>query len=123
MKQVMACLCGLSPQDLALAGASCQSDAFKTSQNQATRTNPSRRLRNPDRRLRGNRAARGLPARLASRWSSAFGATADLAKQIENGAPFDVSAAADAEHVSNNLETKVVTSRREAARFMRVAGW
>jgi molybdate transport system substrate-binding protein len=28
-----------------------------------------------------------------------FGATADLAKQIENGAPFDVFAAADREHV------------------------
>jgi molybdate transport system substrate-binding protein len=28
-----------------------------------------------------------------------FGATADLAKQIENGAPFDVFASADAEHV------------------------
>src|SRR6266849_10330942 len=28
-----------------------------------------------------------------------FGATADLARQIENGAPFDVFAAADTEHV------------------------
>jgi molybdate transport system substrate-binding protein len=28
-----------------------------------------------------------------------FGATADLAKQIENGAPFDVFAAADTEHI------------------------
>src|SRR5712691_8709220 len=28
-----------------------------------------------------------------------FGSTADLAKQIENGAPFDVFAAADTEHV------------------------
>lgn len=34
-----------------------------------------------------------------------FGATADLAKQIENGAPFDVFAAADTEHVAQ-LETK-----------------
>jgi molybdate transport system substrate-binding protein len=34
-----------------------------------------------------------------------FGATADLAKQIENGAPFDVFAAADSEHVEQ-LETK-----------------
>lgn len=34
-----------------------------------------------------------------------FGATADLAKQIENGAPFDVFAAADAEHVEQ-LEGK-----------------
>jgi len=34
-----------------------------------------------------------------------FGATADLARQIENGAPFDVFAAADSEHVEQ-LETK-----------------
>jgi len=34
-----------------------------------------------------------------------FGATADLAKQIENGAPFDVFAAADTEHV-DALERK-----------------
>ena len=34
-----------------------------------------------------------------------FGATADLAKQIENGAPFDVFAAADTEHVEQ-LESK-----------------
>lgn len=34
-----------------------------------------------------------------------FGATADLAKQIENGAPFDVFAAADVEHV-DALESK-----------------
>jgi len=30
-----------------------------------------------------------------------FGATADLAKQVENGAPFDVFAAADTEHVDS----------------------
>jgi molybdate transport system substrate-binding protein len=34
-----------------------------------------------------------------------FGATADLAKQIENGAPFDVFAAADSEHIEQ-LESK-----------------
>jgi molybdate transport system substrate-binding protein len=34
-----------------------------------------------------------------------FGATADLAKQIENGAPFDVFLAADTEHV-DQLENK-----------------
>jgi molybdate transport system substrate-binding protein len=34
-----------------------------------------------------------------------FGATADLAKQIENGAPFDVFASADSEHVEE-LERK-----------------
>jgi molybdate transport system substrate-binding protein len=31
--------------------------------------------------------------------TNSFGATADLAKQIENGAPFDVFASADVEHV------------------------
>ncbi len=34
-----------------------------------------------------------------------FGATADLARQIENGAPFDVYAAADVEHI-DGLENK-----------------
>jgi molybdate transport system substrate-binding protein len=33
-----------------------------------------------------------------------FGATADLAKQIENGAPFDVFAAADVTHVSGLVQ-------------------
>jgi molybdate transport system substrate-binding protein len=38
-------------------------------------------------------------ARTGVRVVYSFGATADLAKQIENGAPFDVFAAADVEHV------------------------
>jgi molybdate transport system substrate-binding protein len=38
-------------------------------------------------------------ARTGVRVRFSFGATADLAKQIENGAPFDVFASADAEHV------------------------
>lgn len=46
---------------------------------------------------------------LGKRWTKksgvrvrfSFGATADLAKQIENGAPFDVFAAADVEHVAD----------------------
>jgi molybdate transport system substrate-binding protein len=44
-------------------------------------------------------------ARTGIRVVFSFGATADLAKQIENGAPFDVFAAADTEHVEQ-LETK-----------------
>jgi len=48
-------------------------------------------------------------AELGERWTKksgvrvrfSFGATADLAKQIENGAPFDVFAAADVEHVAD----------------------
>lgn len=38
-------------------------------------------------------------ARTGIRVTYSFGATADLEKQIENGAPFDVFAAADVEHV------------------------
>jgi len=40
-------------------------------------------------------------ARTGVRVRLSFGATADLARQIENGAPFDVFAAADVEHVDN----------------------
>ena len=38
-------------------------------------------------------------ARTGVKVTNSFGATADLAKQIENGAPFDVFASADVEHV------------------------
>jgi len=38
-----------------------------------------------------------------------FGGTADLAKQIENGAPFDVFAAADVAHVDNLEEKGLLT--------------
>ena len=38
-----------------------------------------------------------------------FGATADLAKQIENGAPFDVFAAADVVHVSTLEQKGMIT--------------
>lgn len=39
-----------------------------------------------------------------------FGSTADLAKQIENGAPFDVFAAADVVHVSTLEQKGLITS-------------
>lgn len=42
---------------------------------------------------------RQFTARTGIRVIYSFGATADLAKQIENGAPFDLFAAADVEHV------------------------
>lgn len=42
---------------------------------------------------------RQFTARTGVRVTYSFGATADLAKQIENGAPFDVFASADVEHV------------------------
>jgi molybdate transport system substrate-binding protein len=38
-------------------------------------------------------------ARTGLKVTNSFGATADLSKQIENGAPFDVFASADVEHV------------------------
>jgi molybdate transport system substrate-binding protein len=47
-----------------------------------------------------------------------FGATADLAKQIENGAPFDVFAAADTEHVEQ-LELKGLLTPGSRALYAR----
>lgn len=47
-----------------------------------------------------------------------FGSTADLAKQIENGAPFDVFAAADVAHVLN-LEQKGLITSDTARRYAR----
>ncbi|MBC7911232.1 MAG: molybdate ABC transporter substrate-binding protein [Pyrinomonadaceae bacterium] len=43
-----------------------------------------------------------------------FGATADLAKQIENGAPFDLFAAADVEHVDGLDSQGLLTSGTRA---------
>jgi len=47
-----------------------------------------------------------------------FGATADLAKQIENGAPFDVFAAADSEH-PEQLEAKGLLTPNSRAIYAR----
>lgn len=46
-----------------------------------------------------NELGKQFTARTGIRVVYSFGATADLAKQIENGAPFDLFAAADTEHV------------------------
>jgi molybdate transport system substrate-binding protein len=43
-----------------------------------------------------------------------FGATAELAKQIENGAPYDLFAAADVEHVDGLLHEGLLTPGTEA---------
>lgn len=43
-----------------------------------------------------------------------FGATADLARQIENGAPFDVFAAADIEHVEALNRQGLLTAETQA---------
>jgi molybdate transport system substrate-binding protein len=42
---------------------------------------------------------KAFTSRTGIRIRTSFGATADLARQIENGAPFDVFAAADVEHI------------------------
>lgn len=49
---------------------------------------------------------------------NSFGATADLAKQIENGAPFDVFAAADVKHV-DALESKGLLAEGARAVYAR----
>lgn len=46
-----------------------------------------------------NELGKQFTARTGIRVVYSFGATADLAKQIEQGAPFDIFAAADTEHV------------------------
>jgi molybdate transport system substrate-binding protein len=48
-----------------------------------------------------NELGKQFTARTGIRVVYSFGATADLAKQIEQGAPFDIFAAADSEHVEN----------------------
>lgn len=48
-------------------------------------------------------------ARRGVRVTFSFGATADLARQIENGAPFDVFASADVEHVERLNSLGLVT--------------
>ncbi len=48
-------------------------------------------------------------ARKGVRVTFSFGATADLARQIENGAPFDVFASADVEHVERLNSLGLVT--------------
>ena len=85
-----------------LVGVSCSSDGVRNSQQESQKLTVA--------------AASNLTdafAEIGPRFTSktgihvvfSFGATADLAKQIENGAPFDVFAAADTEHVEQ-LETK-----------------
>lgn len=48
-------------------------------------------------------------ARTGVRVTFSFGATADLSRQIENGAPFDVFASADVEHVERLNQSGLVT--------------
>ncbi len=68
---------------------------------------------------------RRFTERTGTRVTYSFGATGDLARQIENGAPFDVFAAADVEHVdalgSKNLlsgDTRAVFARGRLVLWM-----
>src|ERR1051326_8368367 len=58
--------------------------------------------------------AKSFTAQTGIRVTFSFGATADLAKQIENGGPFDVFAAADVDHV-DDLVNKTLLVRETRA--------
>ncbi|MDQ3920692.1 MAG: molybdate ABC transporter substrate-binding protein [Acidobacteriota bacterium] len=58
--------------------------------------------------------ARRFNARTGVRVTLSFGATADLARQIENGAPFDVFAAADTSHVDELARRGLLTDGTRA---------
>lgn len=62
--------------------------------------------------------ARRFTAQTGIRVVLSFGATADLARQIENGAPFDVFAAADVAHVEQ-LERKNLLVEQSRALYAR----
>lgn len=53
--------------------------------------------------------AKNFTAQTGIRVTYSFGATADLAKQIENGAPFDLFASADLKHVNQLEQKKLLT--------------
>jgi molybdate transport system substrate-binding protein len=57
---------------------------------------------------------RRFNARTGVRVTLSFGATADLARQIENGAPFDVYAAADTSHVDELARKGLLTDGTRA---------
>ena len=82
-----------------LAGAGCRSEATKNGQQDLTIAAASN--------LTDAFAEIGpkFTSKTGIRVVFSFGSTTDLAKQIENGAPFDVFTAADSEHVEQ-LETK-----------------
>ena len=84
---------------VALAGGGCNPNATKNGQQELTIAAASN--------LTDAFAELGprFTTKTGIRVTFSFGATADLAKQIENGAPFDVFAAADSEHVEQ-LEGK-----------------
>jgi molybdate transport system substrate-binding protein len=67
---------------------------------------------------------RQFTARTGVRVIYSFGATAELAKQIENGAPFDVFASADVEHVDElNVKGLLVAGTRAVYARGRLVLW
>jgi molybdate transport system substrate-binding protein len=115
VKQILTCAVCLII--ISLVGVSCRSETSKISQNQAT-----------DLTIAAAANLTDAFAEIGPRFTSktgikvvfSFGATADLAKQIENGAPFDVFASADSEHVEQ-LETKGLLTPGSRAIYAR--GW
>jgi molybdate transport system substrate-binding protein len=95
-----------------LAGAGCRSETARTAPPELTVAAASN--------LTDAFAEIGprFTAKTGIRLVFSFGATADLAKQIENGAPFDVFAAADTEHVEQ-LETKGLLTSGSRAIYAR----
>ena len=65
-----------------------------------------------------NELARRFTERTGVRVVYSFGATAELAKQIENGAPFDLFAAADVEHI-DQLDRQGLLAPGTAALYAR----
>src|SRR6476620_11317937 len=113
VKQILTCAVCLII--ISLVGVSCQSETSKISQNQAT-----------DLTIAAAANLTDAFAEIGPRFTNQtgikvvfnFGATADLAKQIENGAPFDVFAAADSEH-PQQLETKGLLTTGSRATYAR----
>ncbi|MBC8030443.1 MAG: molybdate ABC transporter substrate-binding protein [Pyrinomonadaceae bacterium] len=100
---------------LALLVASCQPQPSKTSQSKSPEIVVAAAANLTD-------AFAEVGARFTSKTGVrvvfSFGATADLAKQIENGAPFDLFAAADTEHV-DSLEQKGLLTPETRALYAR----
>lgn len=97
---------------VSLAGSSCNRNAAKNDQQELTIAAASN--------LTDAFAELGprFTTKTGIRVTFSFGATADLAKQIENGAPFDVFAAADSEHVEQ-LEGKGLLTAGSRAIYAR----
>ncbi len=95
-----------------LAGSACRSDTSKNAPQELTVAAASNLTE-----VFGEIGPR-FTAKTGIRVVFSFGATADLAKQIENGAPFDIFAGADTEH-AEKLENKGLLSPGSRAIYAR----